>query len=445
MIRKPQQLVVLFALLFAVLIGIQFYFLKNSYALKKNEIFQNVKAKLNNLEDDVDIFDDDLVKDDSSVRRFINLEKGNIQEKDLESTYRRMSEYIQPGLNHYVDSVFASLGYKVSVQKQITSLVSNNTKKELLSQPILVYQTTSAPLKNKQVLSSGRWETSSNSVSSESDKGLDKIVKSHHYAYKVKRITFYEVRNLNTILFRELIILICVSIFILISILILFYKSYQNLLKQSRQIENLHDMVDNVSHEMKTPVATLKMVSRTLEKQGDSEVIRILGRQVDRLEDLLKPLTESTNHDKETIFLKNDLEVFLKDFQFANPAIIIKTDHYLEPGVKIVKQDMETILANLLGNSVKYGATQISVSMQSDDNLLKIIVEDNGSGIAEEDQPYIFEKFYRIQKNNVHQSSGLGLGLYIVRKLLEKYRGNISVESQLNQGTIFQIAIPYEI
>lgn len=442
MIRKPFQLVLLFAILFAILIGIQVYFLMNSYSLKKREIFAQVKSLLSELEDDVDIFDDDIIKDDDALTRFIELEKGIIDKNNIKERYRKLSGHIQPKLTLYIDSIFAPLGYKVNIQKQITSVFSNNQRKELFEEPIVIYQSLSE-LKNKQVLSSGRWETSTNSLTIETHEGKEDESQSRNYAYTVKRISYFEISNLQIVLFRELFILITVSVFLVIAILVLFYKSYQNLIKQRRQIENLHDMVDNVSHELKTPVATLKVVSKTLGQQQPSEVIQILARQVDRLEQVLYPLTEQPNREPDTLFLQDNLDSYVQDFQFANPSITILSAPLPKPNLKVAKHDMETILSNLLDNSVKYGASHINLHFTSDDNLLRIIVEDNGKGINKKDQPYIFEKFYRIQKNNTHQTTGMGLGLYIVRQLLKKYKGEISVDSTTDRGTVFQIVIPH--
>lgn len=441
MFKKPIYLVVLFGVLFAILISIQVYFLMNSYSLKKREIFAQVKSELTDLEDDVDIFDDDVAKDDDALARFIKLEKGEINDSTLRANYKMLSDHIQPRLTFYIDSVFKPIGYQVKVYKEIVSVYSHNQHKELINEPLLLYK--SAPVfYNKQVLSSGKWETSSNRKNDEVEEGNEKGVQD--YGFTVRRMSYFEITNLQYILFKELFLLISISVILLIAILIVFYRSYKNLMEQRRQIENLHDMVDNVAHELRTPVGTLKVVSKTLEKLYPSEVVQVLGRQVDRLELVLRPLTQQESLGPSLLFTQEDLDKYIEDFQFSNPSIVVQAEPLPQEQNAIIKDDMTSILSNLLGNSVKYGATEIVLTFDADEGIFTMTVKDNGKGINKEDQPYIFEKFYRIQKDNIHQTKGMGLGLYIVSQLVKKYKGTIKVDSTIEQGTIFQITIPHE-
>ncbi len=442
MIRRPISLVITFSVMFAVLIGIQVYFLKNSYALKKREIFSVVKKQLNNLEDDVDIFDDDLVRDDDAMKSFIALEKGDINESDLSNIYAEKSAIVKPHLKKYVDSAFKSLGYQVNVHKEFSSIYSHHANKQLIKKPITIYQT-AAELKNREILSTGKWETSTKSESTENNAGIEKVMELIKYTYTIRRITFFEISNLKMILFKELFILMSISVLILIAILFLFYRSYQNLLKQRKQINLLHDMVDNVSHEFKTPIATLKVISKTLIKKEDSDVVRILDRQVNRLEALLNPILENENIPNRGEYQLNDLLPFLEDFKFSNPSIKIELDSIPNSKLAIHKQDLETIISNLLSNSVKYGATQIQIRFDQIEGFQKISIADNGIGIDKKEQAFIFEKYYRIQRENIHNTKGLGIGLYIVSKILTQNKGKIVVQSQPEEGSIFQIILPY--
>ena len=105
---------------------------------------------------------------------------------------------------------------------------------------------------------------------------------------------------------------------------------------------------------------------------------------------------------------------------------------------------METVIKNLCENSVKYGASRILIELKTIQNKLEITISDNGIGMEKKELNSIFEKFYRIQSNNIHNSKGLGLGLFFVKKIIENYNGKIEVSSVVNEGTIFKIFIPYE-
>ena len=105
---------------------------------------------------------------------------------------------------------------------------------------------------------------------------------------------------------------------------------------------------------------------------------------------------------------------------------------------------METIIKNLCENSVKYGASEIDIQITDLEKHLEIYIADNGEGMAKNELKSIFEKFYRIQSNNIHNTKGLGLGLYFVQKIAAKYHGKIEVKSELKVGTQFKIKLPYE-
>ena len=95
-----------------------------------------------------------------------------------------------------------------------------------------------------------------------------------------------------------------------------------------------------------------------------------------------------------------------------------------------------------MNNAVKYGATQLGIRLEEQKNYLSIQVKDNGQGMAESELPYIFEKFYRIQKDNIHDTKGLGIGLFLVKNIIKKYGGEIKVMSKLQHGTTFTVLLP---
>jgi two-component system phosphate regulon sensor histidine kinase PhoR len=205
---------------------------------------------------------------------------------------------------------------------------------------------------------------------------------------------------------------------LLASVLLLYIFTIKNLIKQQKQIEVLHTIVDNISHEFKTPIATLKIASKTLKKNLDQNIMPLIDRQIVRLENLLHQLHKEENLDEMTSIQPEDWDFFIQDLSF---------------------------IKNLCENSVKYGASEIDIHMKDDEKKVEITISDNGEGIAKNELKNIFEKFYRIQYNNIHNTKGLGLGLYFVKKIVSKYKGKIEVSSQIRKGTLFKIMLPYEI
>ena len=264
------------------------------------------------------------------------------------------------------------------------------------------------------------------------------------YSFLVLRKSTFEVVNINWVVFKELAFLLLNTLLILIALLFLFYKTYQNLKKQQKKIGQLHDTVDNISHELKTPIATLKVALKTLQKQPDPTTIAVMTRQVERLEQTLDPLHEPEKEISNTLISNHQIATLLSDFKLAHPDIQFEMNDISTVSIPLNDVDFTTIFVNLMDNSIKYGATKLHISITNDQNRCKIQVRDNGIGIIQEEIPHIFEKFYRIQKNNIHDTKGLGLGLYLVNNIVNRHQGNIQVNSKQNQGTTFNISIPHE-
>ena len=112
--------------------------------------------------------------------------------------------------------------------------------------------------------------------------------------------------------------------------------------------------------------------------------------------------------------------------------------------VEIDEMHFSNVISNLLDNALKYNdkIPNIEITTQNEDGRLNITIKDNGVGLSKDDQKKVFEKFYRVQKGNLHDTKGFGLGLSYVKTIVEKHGGSIFVESKLKEGTSFIINIP---
>jgi len=209
-------------------------------------------------------------------------------------------------------------------------------------------------------------------------------------------------------------------------------------------VEVLHTVVDNISHEFKTPIATLKIASKTLKKEYNPEIFPLIDRQISRLEDLMLQLHAEETIEGNSKIYREDWDFFVNDLAFTYPDTVFELNNFSLDVLPFDKKLMETVIKNLCENSVKYGASKILIELKTIQNKLEITISDNGIGMEKKELNSIFEKFYRIQSNNIHNSKGLGLGLFFVKKIIENYNGKIEVSSMMNEGTIFKIFIPYE-
>jgi len=439
MILKSKYLISLFAALFLLLLGIQVYFMYKTYQVKEREIYRTVHEGLTHytdkLEDAGGLKKAD--KDDIIQKLFIDYHHKKISRKDFLGYFEKNRIENQRRLSKYIDQKFEKEGYLIAAKIQYISIIYIPDSTKLIDHPIVLYDTENR-LEKAGISNSGRWETSSSATNDENKK-LEK-----NDSFLVKSKTEFQILNIKSIVFKELTLLILCCASLLLSVLLIYLFTVKNLIKQQKQVDILHTVVDNISHEFKTPIATLKIASKTLKKEFNPETLPLIDRQIQRLENLMLQL-HTDEPETEMIKIKPaDWDFFVHDLAFTYPDIKFNLKNTVSQEFHLDKNLMETVIKNLCENSVKYGASDIKIDISSSKDTLEIGVSDNGDGIEKSELKNIFEKFYRIQSNNIHNTKGLGLGLYFVKKIITKYNGKVDVSSTVNSGTLFKISIPYE-
>jgi len=231
---------------------------------------------------------------------------------------------------------------------------------------------------------------------------------------------------------------------------------------QLRRLENMRkDFVANVSHEIKTPLTAIKGFVETLH-QGSvdkpEEAERFLGiiqKHVDRLsaiiDDLLSLSRIEQEDERQAIEFENKpvMDIFRSAVQICRSkaeekSIDIQIDceegleYYFDPTL------LEQAVVNLLDNAIKYSEpdSAIHVSASLNDSEVKIMVKDQGIGIAKKHLPRLFERFYRVDKARSRKMGGTGLGLAIVKHIAQAHGGQVTVKSELGKGSSFTIHLP---
>ena len=438
MISKSKYLISLFAALFLLLLGIQVYFMYKTSQVKKREIYSDVHNRIDDYIDNLENLGSASNLGDEGQRKiFAEFNNKKISKKEFLNYFEKNKKQTQDKLSDYIDHKFEKEGYKVAVRTQFLSIVYVPKNINLIDQPVTLYETRNKITK-AGISNTGKWETSSTSRSDKSDQ-LER-----DDSFFVKSQTDFQILNINTIVFQDLTLLILCCVAILLSVLILYIFTVKNLIRQQKQVEVLHTVVDNISHEFKTPIATLKIASKTLKKEFTPEILPLIDRQILRLEDLMLQLHPEDFDEKNSTIQPENWDFFIHDLAFTYENIDFSLNNSVAKELPFDKKLMETVIKNLCENSVKYGASEIKIDVKTTQNKLEIIVADNGKGIEQRELKNIFEKFYRIQSNNIHNSKGLGLGLFFVKKIVEKYNGKTEITSEVNVGTTFKISIPYE-
>ena len=228
--------------------------------------------------------------------------------------------------------------------------------------------------------------------------------------------------------------------------------------KQNLETEkaNIKGLISDISHQTKTPMANIKLYSELLSEQleEDSMEVELLGQiqaQAQKLEFLIQALTKLSRLETnilEVVPVKNQVKPLLESAveeirkKAEKKEIQIKIEMDFEAEAVFDRKWTEEALYNLLDNAVKYSpaGSEVLISTNLYEMWCVIAVSDRGRGISEEEIPKIFGRFYRAKE--VQQEEGVGIGLYLVREILQKEGGFIKVNSEVGKGSTFLCYLP---
>ncbi|WP_042457993.1 ATP-binding protein [Neobacillus dielmonensis] len=230
---------------------------------------------------------------------------------------------------------------------------------------------------------------------------------------------------------------------------------------EERQLEKMRkDFIANVSHELRTPISMLQGYSEAIvddiaqtqeEKREMAKVIYDeslrMGRLVNELLDLARMEAGHIQLTIEEVNISGFTQRIIHKFQGYAKENGIYLSAEIEEGLPVIYIDpdrVEQVLTNLIDNAIRHTPQGGSVILKAalEDKGIRIEVEDSGSGISEEDLPFVFERFYKADKARTRGKSGTGLGLAIAKNIIDAHRGQISVRSKLGQGTTFSFLLP---
>jgi signal transduction histidine kinase len=236
--------------------------------------------------------------------------------------------------------------------------------------------------------------------------------------------------------------------------------SFNHMINRMQKLENSRqEFVSNVSHELKTPITSIKVLADSLLMQEDTpielyrEFLLDITDEIERENKIINDLLSLVKLDKtagdmniSSININDLLEQILKRLspiaKKNNIELIYESFRPVVAEVDEVK--LSLAITNLIENAIKYNVTDgwVRVSLNADHKYFFIKVSDSGIGIPEEAQDYIFERFYRVDKARSRESGGTGLGLAITKNVIQMHRGAIKVYSKEGEGTTFNVRIP---
>jgi len=253
------------------------------------------------------------------------------------------------------------------------------------------------------------------------------------------------------------------SLMITVFIIIMFSLTLYIMFKQKRLPEMKNDFVNNMTHELKTPISTISLASQMLsdrsipkEQKNLGHISRIiqtesrqLGYQVERVLQMAIFDHGELKLKREQVDLHDIIETVAQNFLLQMDKRGGKLVFLPEADRSVVIGDpmhLTNVVSNLMENAMKYTSRnpEITISTLNENNSLVVSVADNGIGISKEDQKRIFDKFYRVPTGNVHNVKGFGLGLSYVKLIVDEHGGHIKIKSEFNKGSRFDIHLPLE-
>ena len=314
-------------------------------------------------------------------------------------------------------------------------------------------------------------DVESNSLSIWNDNVNAEIIRNSPYQFNLfpnefyvqsDKLLLYFPNQVNYLLKNSFKVL-SVSALLIIILITLFYYSLSTIYKQKRLSLIKNDFINNMTHELKTPISTISLACEALgdhslqmEMSQQKMYVGMINDENKRLSLLVDNVLKSAIWDSSSLKLKKELldihalvEKVVKSFeiQVKNKNGTIQLDlkatksHFYFDSIH-----MSNVIYNLLDNANKYSTDEPIIHLQTKnlEGELIISVKDNGIGIPKEHQNKIFDKFYRISTGNVHNVKGFGLGLNYVKRIIDNHHGKIWLESVVGSGTTISFSIPIE-
>ncbi|MFU1857878.1 sensor histidine kinase [Sphingobacterium sp. NGMCC 1.201703] len=240
-----------------------------------------------------------------------------------------------------------------------------------------------------------------------------------------------------------------------------FFYLMKTIFNQNKMAELRKNFVDNMTHELKTPVSTVMAAIEAIQLYGvrnDKEkmdrYLDISKKELEHLSGMIeKVLQMDIDASRGIVLQRSDFDIVAMvasaiEVAQLNKTKTVEVELHADPESILIKGDeshLKNVINNLLENAIKYSGTHVSikVDIKAAKEHVQIRIRDNGKGIAPEYHQRVFDMFFRVPSGNLHDVKGFGLGLAYVKQVVKRHEGKINVESELGKGSTFIIKLPY--
>lgn len=442
--------------------SIQAYLISNTYELKKKVFIKETDRALdgihnkNGLDSLSSVWKEDL-------RNHLNDYKSNrISKDEVLNIFFKKTE----SLNSLHSAIYneelkkVNLGYDVKYKQDLISIIIIEGSRLDTIYPLKNEMRTKIFGHDFNATDGHQFNITTWYTESEYIHYIDDRIITDNYDLEVKNVSYIQIQNWKHIVYRRMAVLFIGSLLLFLFVIGLLYYSIKNLVTQKKIAEIKTDFINNITHELKTPLATLSIASKSLKNDSIisntnafKNTLNIVDRQNERLQKLIdQVMTNSLSNDEIVLHREQviDNEYFnniIEDFKLSKQHNKLNiTNEILQEEIilRLDKFHFATAIINILENAVKYSNNQPEVMIKSElkNGNYCLSIRDNGIGISEKNQKHLFDKFFRISDGNIHDVKGLGLGLYYTSQIIKAHEGIISLKSEVNKGSTFNIKIP---
>ena len=451
--QKINLLIAFSAVVLIALSAVQYYLVKTTYDYKVEQFRSEIKDKIAKVTNDYSDIDSTIFNKKDLLYK--QMAEKYMTNRDTESKFHIKNVLLQ---NEFRDELTQKL--KKEFQKEIPDLSINFAivlNKFVIYDNLLPADTIFAekPLIDNKLY--GDLASLDNAFLIRNYVGTTSgSLPNPNYKLLTEDTLYVSVTDWEQIIMKRMALILLFAIFSILTLTTLFVIAIKALIQQKKVSDIKTDFINNITHELKTPLTTLSVSTKILERKemrnNDevfANVLNTISRQNNRLQNLIdQVMTNSLGYEeielrKEKISAHLFLNTVIEDFKLAQPNVAIAADFYkYEIPLTLDKFHLTTAIINVLENAVKYGCQNIVIRTSLEDSVFSISIQDDGIGIAKNKQLLLFDKFYRVQEGNLHNAKGLGLGLYYVDQIIKAHRGSINVVSELGKGALFTIRIP---
>lgn len=265
--------------------------------------------------------------------------------------------------------------------------------------------------------------------------------------------------NETAILLKNSFISILLSLILSISIIASLVYLLKTIYKQKQLAEVKNDLINNITHEFKTPIATISTALEAMknfnaldDKVKAEKYISMANSQVANLNIMVEKILETAALNQEQLALNKQpvaiaelIALVINNYKITAPEKTIDFKNTIGDAVlNVDKFHFGNAIGNIIDNALKYGGKTITVELSSLKNSVVIMIQDSGNGIPKAQKDKVFEQFYRIPTGNTHNVKGFGIGLYYTKNIIEKHGGTISIVYDAKNATLFKIILPNE-